>query len=97
VQLSSQGNYSDYRAYWEALNAATAQWQLKNVSVEEWTSCDPVARREISQWTETYARADDPTRSEVSTSIYVIEYDNQLKATRQEYWTSGNLANLRSA
>lgn len=93
-QFGSRGNYSDYQAYWEALNMANSQWALQNVSTEQWVSCDPVALRGMSQWRETFASTADPTRQEVSTSIYTIEFDSDLKATRQAYWTSGNIANL---
>ncbi len=73
---------------------ANSQWPLQNTSTEQWGSCDPVALRANSQWRETFASAADPTRLEVSTSLYTIEFDSNLKATRQAYWTSGNIANL---
>ncbi len=73
---------------------ANSQWPLQNTSTQQWGSCDPVTLRANSQWRETFASAADPTRLEVSTSLYTIEFDSNLKATRQAYWTSGNIANL---
>jgi hypothetical protein len=96
VQFSSAGVYSNIRTYWRALNTANSLFPLVEASVD-WTTCDPFARRVVSQHREVYGRArwGGPIEKETSTSLYVFEFEpNGLRITKQAFWTSANLADL---
>ncbi len=90
-QWPSQGNYTDYREYWTKRIANELRWPLRNVAVEAWNSCDPVHRREVAQWEETFTSAANQSQTINMRSTYLIEFDADLNATRQALWTSGNL------
>jgi hypothetical protein len=66
-------------------------WPLRDVAVEAWNSCDPVNRREVAQWEETFTSAANHSQTINMRSIYLIEFDADLNAIRQALWTSGNL------
>jgi hypothetical protein len=94
-QFPSFGNYTSYQEYWRALNRNNQTFPLIEAATLQWRSCDPVNRRQISQWQEPYALANNTSVRENSTSLYIVEFANDsLAITRQAYWTSGNLVNL---
>lgn len=99
--FSSAGVYTNIRTYWRALNRADDEFPLIGNVEAQWTTCDPFARRVVSQFREVYGRAryfdqwGRPTVKETSTSIYVSEFEpNGLRITKQAFWTSGNLIDL---
>ncbi|ELR25351.1 Kazaltype serine protease inhibitor domain containing protein [Acanthamoeba castellanii str. Neff] len=99
--FSSAGIYTNIRTYWRALNRADDEFPLIGNVEAQWTTCDPFARRVVSQYREVYGRAryfdqwGRPTVTETSTSIYVSEFEpNGLRITKQAFWTSGNLIDL---
>jgi hypothetical protein len=97
LQFPSFGNYTSYEDYWRALNRNNGAFPLIDVATRQWRSCDPVNRRQISQWHEPFALANDTSVRENSTSIYTVEFANDsLAITKQAYWTSGNLFHLVS-
>jgi hypothetical protein len=66
-----------------------------------WRSCDPVGRRLVAQWRETFARRDAPNVRASSFSIYTAEFSppdansgDRLLISRQYWWTSGTLSSI---
>jgi hypothetical protein len=77
------------------MNADHDLYPVVEVPLREWRSCDPVNRRQVSQWRETLSTLADPNKRETSTSIYVVEFaQDSLLITRQAWWNSGNIADL---
>lgn len=94
-QFPSQGNYTNARQFWAELNANQDVYPLVEVPVRMWRSCDPLTRRLVAQWRETYGRRANPIVRETSWSIYITEFDpSGLLITRQAWWTTSNMAKI---
>lgn len=93
--LPSRGNYTAYRDYWKMMNADQDLFPVVEMPVREWRTCDPLKRRQVSQWREVMSTLSNPNKREASTSIYLVEFaPDSLLITRQAWWNSGNIANL---